>query len=171
LSGYDLTDHLVQISPVTSDDAIDQVAFAIPKHPLDTVTKKWRVLPGAPRAFVDEGVVGRSARLKTHLVENIAQGRYWDDLDLPPDGIQELKEYYGVGGRGAAAISCCTFPLLNSSGKVCAVLNIHCDSPSWLNGTGERQSNFSMLALPIVGEIGNVFELIQEGLIKEDQSS
>ncbi len=144
------------------DNEVDAVAFAIPKEPFNTRTKKWKVLPGAPRTFIGEGITGSVRRLKTHLVEDIGRGNYWSDLELSPECAKDLEHYYSDGGRGQSARSCCTFPLLNSDGTVTSVMNIHCDNASWLNGTGERQSNFRMLALPIVSEIASVFELIQE---------
>lgn len=150
-----------------ADDEIEPLAFAIPKEPFNKETKKWRVLPGAPRAFVGEGVHGASPRLSTHLVENIGRGDFYDSLDLSPESVKELEIYYGEGGPGKTARSCCTFPLITSDGRVGSVLNIHCDNASWLNGPGERQSNFAMLALPLISEIGTVFELIQEELDRD----
>jgi hypothetical protein len=142
-----------------TDDLVEELAFAIPKELRNNKTGQWRVLPGAPRVYVGEGVQSGSLRTRTHLIEDIGNFNF-QELDIEKGCIKELQAYYGESGIGKAARSCLTFPLLNSGGQRYAVLNIHCNESPWLNGPGERQRNFTMLILPLVGEIGNVLELL-----------
>jgi hypothetical protein len=142
------------------DPLVEELAFAIPKETKDIKTGKWRVLPGAPRVFVGGGDPSISERLSTHLVEDIANFDFTNELDIDANSAAELKRYYQDGGPGSSAKSCLTFPLLNTKGEIRAVLNIHCSSSRWLGGRGLRQTNFAMLVLPLVSEVGNLLELV-----------
>jgi hypothetical protein len=142
------------------DDMLEEFAFAVPKEVRNDLTGQWRVLPGAPRVYVGEGVQSASPRTRTHVINDVANFDFRREVEIDEESLEELRAYYAEGGKGNAAKSCLTFPLLDSGGETYAVLNIHCNESPWLNGPGDRQRNFTMLVLPLVGEIANVMELL-----------
>jgi hypothetical protein len=144
------------------DDEIEALALGIPQEPFDLETGKWRLFPGPARVFVGAEGGSSSNRLAAEIVDDYGSvgSTDLDSRSQISSAIHDFRNYYGEQGRGRAARSSVSFPLIDWRGEARGVLNIYCDTPPWLGRTGIRQQNFTMLALPLVGDIARLTETL-----------
>lgn len=140
-------------------DPLPPLALPIPATP-QSPSGRWRVLPGAPLAFVSNAVDGYAD------VSTI--GAWFDQFgDFPRSVRDEVHAYFN--GNGAGVRSFLSRPLIVDQEKV-GVLSIHAARPNLLGvldaGTqtpaaAARRDEFLALMTPLLRELENTVELFR----------
>jgi hypothetical protein len=105
------------------------VTLPVPQAARSSVTNKFKALPGAPLAVVDNSanIYSNSETLREWLDE---QGDFNETI------TQQIHEYFTIG-VGKEIKSFCSIPLANAGGEPFAVLNVHKLRAGLLAQTGQ----------------------------------
>lgn len=148
------------LSYSTVDDGLDK-ALSDLALPVPRVTKspdgRWKVLPGAPLAFVGDGVDG--------YADTRSIGKWFDDAaDFPRSVRDDVASYFsGIGNVSRSFVS---RRLLSGSDGI-GVLNLHCNLPNLLGvregGSAEasvaRREEFFALMTPFIRDLQAAVQL------------
>lgn len=162
------------------DDALEKrIVLPIPSAYSSEDTVAWRLLPGAPVAYMNWRATARTAttedfelRLAAHGIDDIHNIEKYrlktnpkrfeidsETLELDDDVVAKLKGYFCAGGSGEQVRSLISFPLVKNDGNFEAIgtLNLHCDS-STLLGAPEgdafrRREVFASVIAPFIFEL------------------
>ena len=131
------------------DSKIGPLAFPVPIN--DRYKQLWRVLPGAPMAFVTRSIQGHSDTdtLVTWCEKN-------GDFSKPV--LDELQQYLQQTRKYLRSFV--SWPLVNTKDEPFAVLNIHSNMTEILGPGGERKEVFSAMISPFVFELTNAVKLM-----------
>jgi hypothetical protein len=119
--------------------------FALPIPKTARLHNKYRVLPGAPVAFVDR---------ELDLYSDTSQLANWCETqgDFTKDVIKRLDRFFDENPQVRSFISIPLFVPENRDGDPFAVLNIHADKPNLLTVEGNPDSpllHFAPIVTPI----------------------
>ena len=153
-----------QLTFSTATDGLDEtvpgIALPVPRVP-KAASGRWRVLPGAPLAFVGEGVDGYA---------DVSTLRAWFDesADFPGSVRDEVVDYFA--GPGAASRSFVS-RRLRWGGEKLGVLNLHANLPNLLGvsdhhasqeASVERRAEFFALMTPLLRDLEGAVKLYRE---------
>jgi hypothetical protein len=166
---------------VKRDDQVDQVIFGVPSLKNSLKGTKWTVLPGAPLSMVKWNQMQNAETRKTASLQDAVQG--FDDMDnlencnsagmhdekfdVSGHIIEALERYYKTSTCGKKVKSFLSFPLPRTGtdpAEAFAVLNVHCDQPTFLGPAGtcdarRRQQIFAGTMTPMVFIIAEAVEI------------
>ena len=141
-------------------DAIKDIGFIVENKPL---SDKWRILPGAPRAFA--GGLGEQ-KYAAHGYSDIAKIALLnkEDFLIEKDILEEIKNYYSKDeGASVKSFVALTIPRVrNKAANPLGVLNIHSDRVGMLGGDREKYQIFAQLMAPFISELAWAAELWAE---------
>lgn len=134
-----------------ADDRLKDIGFIVQKAAL---SNKWRILPGAPRAFANG--LGEQ-RYAAHGYSDVSKIDLLNkaDFSIDNDILTEVKKYYSEGeGKGVKSFVAFTLPRLqNPQASPLGVLNIHSDAVGMLGGDNEKYKVFAQMIAPAIGEL------------------
>ena len=135
------------------DSRLSELALPVP-HELKSADGKFKVLPGAPLAFMTN-------RPDIHV--NFAGLRHWCERegDFPQSVLNELTQY--LDGKSSHMKSFISLPLAQPSnaGHPIAILNIHCDNDALLRREPESVAQFVMIIKPLQGCLTRLLEALE----------
>ncbi|MDP9113922.1 MAG: hypothetical protein M3O20_09585 [Acidobacteriota bacterium] len=141
-------------------DAINDLGFITENHPL---SGKWRILPGAPRAFA--GGLGEQ-KYAAHGYRDVAKIGELNQQDfmIEKDILMEVEKYYSQGeGANVKSFVAFTIPRVrDQAANPLGVLNIHSDRVGMLGGAQDKFQIFAQLMAPFIGELAWAAELWAE---------
>jgi hypothetical protein len=141
------------------DPSLVPIALAVPKEPqiIAGPSTLWKVLPGAPLAFVTKRV---------DAYKDTTDLRRWCDEkgDFTEETKQLVEKYFSQGRGGRSFVS---LPLSSpdDSSDPIGVLNLHRNSPGMLHQDNAVIEQFALLAHPFVAML---FRLLQRGRGSEE---
>jgi hypothetical protein len=149
------TEESEPMSPDSRIASINRFALPIPEDGRSRSAdgKRWRVLPGAPVAFVEQE--------PNAYDDTVGLGKWFDQYgDFTESTRQAVEGYFGSEQTRRAIRSFACLPLTSPGAERLGVLNLHSDRPNILSAAG-APSQFYPLIRPLTVALA---ELVQKFL-------